>query len=115
MRRCLLFGFQYGGDRKLSLRQRADIQANYRIDSRPCRWAGATPRLCHTFVPFLRGPYTRCEHPCAYCRRATVWIVSTTTSANTWRRELEIAADAARKAGEIALQYQPEIVAETKS
>jgi histidinol-phosphatase len=41
--------------------------------------------------------------------------VSTITSANTWRRELEIAADAARKAGEIALQYQPDIVAETKS
>jgi histidinol-phosphatase len=31
-----------------------------------------------------------------------------------WSRELELASEAARKAGELALQYQPNIVAETK-
>jgi histidinol-phosphatase len=34
--------------------------------------------------------------------------------ANTWSKELEIATDAARKAAEMALQYQPNVVAETK-
>ncbi len=33
---------------------------------------------------------------------------------NTWARELEIATKAAKKAAEIALRYQPNIVAETK-
>src|SRR5580698_11097259 len=33
---------------------------------------------------------------------------------NTWSKELEVASDAARKAAEIALRYQPNIVAETK-
>jgi histidinol-phosphatase len=40
--------------------------------------------------------------------------VSTSTLANIWGKELEIAVDAARKAAEIALEYQPDIVAETK-
>jgi histidinol-phosphatase len=44
-----------------------------------------------------------------------VWIVSTSTHANTWSKELAVATDAARKAAEIALRYQPNIVAETKS
>jgi histidinol-phosphatase len=43
-----------------------------------------------------------------------VWIVSTSTLANAWSRELEVATDAARKAADIALRYQPNIVAETK-
>jgi len=34
--------------------------------------------------------------------------------ANHWSRELEVATDAAKKAAEIALRYQPNIVAETK-
>jgi histidinol-phosphatase len=38
----------------------------------------------------------------------------TSTLANTWSRELDVAANAAKKAAEIALQYQPNIVAETK-
>ena len=44
-----------------------------------------------------------------------MWIVSTSTRANNWGKELEVAADTARRAGEIALQYQPDIVAETKA
>ena len=114
MRRCLLSGFQSGGGRKRFLGLRVDIRANCRFDSCPCRWAGAKPALCHSFVPSLRGPCTRCEQPSAYCRRATVWIVSTSTLANTWSKELEVATDAARKAAEIALRCQPNIVAETK-
>jgi histidinol-phosphatase len=43
-----------------------------------------------------------------------VWIVSTSTLANIWSKELEVAADAARKAAEMSLRYQPNIVAETK-
>ncbi len=43
-----------------------------------------------------------------------MWIVPTSTPANSWSKELEIAAEAARKAAEIALRYQPTIVAETK-
>jgi histidinol-phosphatase len=43
-----------------------------------------------------------------------VWIVSKSTLANSWSKELEVAADAARKAAEMALRYQPDIVAETK-
>jgi histidinol-phosphatase len=43
-----------------------------------------------------------------------VWIVPTSTLANNWSKELDVAADAAKKAAEIALQYQPNIVAETK-
>jgi len=38
-----------------------------------------------------------------------VWVVE-----NTWSREIEIAAEAARKAAELALRYQAGIVAETK-
>ena len=34
---------------------------------------------------------------------------------NTWSREVEVAVQAARKAAELALQYQPGIVAETKA
>jgi histidinol phosphatase-like enzyme (inositol monophosphatase family) len=34
--------------------------------------------------------------------------------ANSWSRELEVAMDAARKAAELALRYQPNIVADTK-
>jgi histidinol phosphatase-like enzyme (inositol monophosphatase family) len=33
---------------------------------------------------------------------------------NPWSKELEVALDAARKAAELALRYQPDIVAETK-
>ena len=40
--------------------------------------------------------------------------MSTSTLANAWSRELEVATDAARKAADIALRYQPNIVAETK-
>jgi histidinol-phosphatase len=43
-----------------------------------------------------------------------VWIVPTSTLANNWSKELEVATDAAKKAAEIALRYQPNIVAETK-
>jgi histidinol-phosphatase len=43
-----------------------------------------------------------------------VWIVPTSTLANHWSKELEVATDAAKKAAEIVLQYQPNIVAETK-
>jgi histidinol-phosphatase len=44
-----------------------------------------------------------------------VWIVPTSTPANNWSKELAVAADAAKKAAEMALQYQPNIVAETKA
>jgi histidinol-phosphatase len=44
-----------------------------------------------------------------------VWIVPTSTLANTWSRELDVAVGAARKAAEMALQWQPNIVAETKA
>jgi len=43
-----------------------------------------------------------------------VWIVSTLTDANTWSRELEVAIEAAKKAAELALRFQPNIVAEAK-
>ena len=35
-------------------------------------------------------------------------------AANIWSKELEVATDVARKAAELALRYQPGIVAETK-
>jgi histidinol-phosphatase len=37
------------------------------------------------------------------------------TLANTWSKELSVATEAARKAAEMALQFQPNIVAETKA
>lgn len=43
-----------------------------------------------------------------------MWFVLKSTSADTWSKELEVATNAARKAAEMALQYQPNIVAETK-
>ena len=43
-----------------------------------------------------------------------MWVVSTSTPGKTWEKELEVAAGAARKAAEIALRWQPDIVAETK-
>jgi histidinol-phosphatase len=43
-----------------------------------------------------------------------VWIVSTSAVVNTWSKELEVAIEAAQKAAELALQFQPNIVAETK-
>jgi histidinol-phosphatase len=43
-----------------------------------------------------------------------VWIVSTSTLGNAWSKELEVASEAAKKAAEIALRYQPNVVAETK-
>src|SRR6202166_1663943 len=50
-----------------------------------------------------------CERPCKYFRHARVWVVE-----KPWRREVEVAVQAARKAAEMALRYQPGIVAETK-
>ncbi|MGA2212655.1 MAG: inositol monophosphatase [Bryobacteraceae bacterium] len=41
--------------------------------------------------------------------------MSTSTRPKNWGKELEVAADTARRAGEIALQCQPDIVAETKA
>jgi histidinol phosphatase-like enzyme (inositol monophosphatase family) len=43
-----------------------------------------------------------------------VWIVSKATPVNAWSKELEVAMKAAHKAAELALRYQPNIVAETK-
>jgi histidinol-phosphatase len=40
--------------------------------------------------------------------------VSTAAIVNTWSKELEVAMEASRKAAELALQYQPNVVAETK-
>ena len=65
-------------------------------------------------VRFLRGPHTWCEHPFAYCRRATVWIVSRAVLVNTGLENWKWQSTAAKKAAGLALQYQPNIVAETK-
>lgn len=43
-----------------------------------------------------------------------MWIVSTPIVVNTWTRELEVATQAVTKAAELALRYQPNIIAETK-
>src|SRR6266478_3320658 len=59
-----------------------------------------------------RSPARRrwCERPCKYFRHASLWVVE-----EPWRREVEVAVQAARQAAELALRYQPGIVAETKS